>query len=131
MSERTIRERVEELPPEPPKETTAADLLALRMGAGWVSNTFWPGGDSAPRGSTEASPRENVRSIDIEQDQSDPMARMWRTPWYHRLMHSGPVSKLEGFTSAQSSAPNPAHSAGVRETAWSFPEPQHIEPYFV
>jgi len=61
-SVRAPRERVEELPPETPKETTAADLLALRTVRAGVSNTFWPGGDSAPRGSTEASPRENAEA---------------------------------------------------------------------
>ena len=40
VSERTIRARLEELPPEPPKETTAADVLRLRMRANRGRNTF-------------------------------------------------------------------------------------------
>jgi hypothetical protein len=70
VSERTIRERVSELPPEPPKESTAADLLPLIVRAGggwakgkswqrWTTKPFWPGADKLPRGSTEASPGSN------------------------------------------------------------------------
>jgi hypothetical protein len=65
VSERTVRERMAELPEVPPKEMTAADLLALRMRAGGARNTFWPGGDSLPHGSTEAHPHVTVHSAVI------------------------------------------------------------------
>jgi len=68
VSERTTRAHIDELPPEPPKEITAADLLLLRVRAGggwakgnswqrWAKKPFWPGADNTPRGSTAASPR--------------------------------------------------------------------------
>jgi hypothetical protein len=88
VSERTIRARIEELPPEAPKETTAADLLALRVrdGGGWAKGNswqrwtkkpFWPGADNIPRGSTESRPDTLFRSPDIKpEDKGDPCVRM-------------------------------------------------------
>jgi hypothetical protein len=65
VSERTIRSRVGELPPSPPKEITSADLLSrrVRAGGGWMRQAFWPGGKGSPwsdhgvpRGSSESRP---------------------------------------------------------------------------
>jgi len=60
VKERTIRNRLAELPPEPPKETIAADLLPLIVarGGGWAKGNSWPGGENTPRGSTESHPQD-------------------------------------------------------------------------
>jgi hypothetical protein len=58
---RTISSRVSELPPEPPKERTAAGLLTLRVeaGGGWHRQSFWPGSsDNIPRGSGWTRPSD-------------------------------------------------------------------------
>jgi hypothetical protein len=61
VKERTIRNRLSELPPEPPREITAFDLLKRQMergtvrGGRFIKPKFWLG-DSIPRGHSAAAP---------------------------------------------------------------------------
>jgi hypothetical protein len=93
VTERTIHNRITELPPEPPKEMTAADLLPLRVARGggwskgkswqrWTKKPFWPGAEVGQQGSREARPSDLVRPRLVCYERNEPAPALHITPFF-------------------------------------------------